>query len=108
MCNETCPRYTSLKKLPIQVITQETYHETLKPPTPSTSRKRRCSHSHASSISSASTGKHSREESVSKELEKLRVNEERRKEILNKIKIYCLLDPSRAEESYENVANSHC
>ena len=106
LCTDDCPRYGSLARPTFQLLTPETYFDTLKLPTYLRSRKRRRSDSETHSIASTSTGERSREESVDDELEMLKREKEAHARVLSSLKICCVLDPSRTGKSCRPI-NGH-
>ena len=107
LCNGACPRYDSATPT-FRIHTPETVAATLKPPTASSSRKRRRSISETPSVSSTSSGKRSREATIDVEVERVKHEKQRRAAVLGKLKVCCIFDPSRAATSYKSVDGDVC
>lgn len=102
-CNETCPRYESLKKPNIRVQTQDSYL------TAQRSQSASASSSRASSVSASSSGKRSREPMEDDDLE-VRLQKEKleRFRVMERLTICCVLDPLRMAKSFEDVDDDIC
>ena len=99
-CNEECPRHSSLKNPSIRMLTPDSYLATqLSQPTSGSS-------SRSSSVSRASSRKRSREPVADEDPEQtLRQEKVKRSLVTARLKLCCVLDPTRRSRSVKDIEN---